>query len=66
MEASGASHIQQRNIELTRRGFKAYNAGDYEAVVALLHPDVEVYADDELLNAGSFSGHDGFLRWSTD
>ena len=41
MEASGASHIQQRNIELTRRGFKAYNAGDYEAVVALLHPDVE-------------------------
>jgi ketosteroid isomerase-like protein len=64
MEAS--SDIQQRNLELTRRGFEAYNAGDYEGVVALLHPDVELYADDELLNGGSFRGHDGFIQWSAE
>jgi ketosteroid isomerase-like protein len=64
MEAT--SDIQQRNLELTRRGFEAYNAGDYEGVVALLHPDVELYADDELLNGGSFHGHDGFMQWSAE
>jgi ketosteroid isomerase-like protein len=60
------NNIQQRNLELTRRGFEAYNAGDYEGVVALLHPDVELYADDELLNGGSFHGHDGFMQWSAE
>jgi ketosteroid isomerase-like protein len=64
MEAS--SDIRQRNVDLTRRGFEAYNAGDYEGVVALLHPDVELYADDELLNGGSYSGHDGFMQWSAE
>jgi ketosteroid isomerase-like protein len=64
MEAS--SETQQRNVELTRRGFEAYNAGDFEGVVALLDPDVELYADDELLNGGSFRGHDGFMRWSAE
>jgi ketosteroid isomerase-like protein len=64
MEAS--SDTQQRNIELTRRGFDAYNAGDYEAVIALLHPDVDLLADHELLNSGSFTGHDGFRRWSAE
>src|SRR3954464_15024175 len=64
MEAT--SDIQQRNIELTRRGFEAYNAGDYEGVVALLHTDVELHADDELLNGGDFHGHEGFMRWSAE
>jgi ketosteroid isomerase-like protein len=64
MEAS--SDIRERNIELTRRGFEAYNSGDYEAVIALLHPDVELRADHELLNSGSFTGHDGFMQWSAE
>jgi ketosteroid isomerase-like protein len=64
MEAS--SDTRQRNVDLTRRGFDAYNAGDYEAVVELLHPDVELHADHELLNRGSFTGHDGFMQWSAE
>jgi len=64
MEAS--SDIRQRNIELTQRGFDAYNAGDHEGVIALLHPDVELHADQELLNSGSFSGHEGFMQWSAE
>jgi ketosteroid isomerase-like protein len=62
METS--SGTQQRNVELTRRGFDAYNSGDYEAVIALLHPDVELHADHELLNRGYFKGHEGFMQWS--
>ncbi len=64
---SGAtSEIQRRNVELTRRGFDAYSAGDYEAVAELLDPDVELHADEELLNGGDFRGRDGFLRWSAE
>jgi ketosteroid isomerase-like protein len=64
MEAS--SETRQRNVELTRRGFDAYNSGDYEAVIALLHVDVELHADHELLNSGSFRGHEGFMQWSAE
>jgi len=64
MEAS--SDIRQRNIELTRQGFDAYNAGDYEAVVELLHADVELHADHELLNSGDYEGRDGFMQWSAE
>jgi len=64
MEASG--DIRQRNIELTQRGFDAYNAGDNEGLAALLHPDVELHADDELLNSGDFRGREGFSQWSAD
>ncbi len=64
MEAS--SDIRQRNIDLTRRGFDAYNSGDYESVIALLHPDVELGADHELLNSGTFTGHEGFMQWSAE
>ena len=64
MEAS--SDIRERNIDLTKRGFDAYNSGDYETVIALLHPDVELRADHELLNSGSFTGHDGFMQWSAE
>jgi ketosteroid isomerase-like protein len=62
MEASSG----QRNIELTRRGFEAYNAGDSEAVIALLHPDVELHADSELINGGDYRGHEGFIRWNAE
>src|SRR4029078_7442959 len=64
MEAS--SDAQRQNVELTRRGFDAYNAGEHEAVVALLHPDVDLLADHELLNSGSFTGHEGVRRWSAE
>jgi len=64
MEAS--RETRQRNVELTRRGFDAYNSGDYEAVIALLHVDVELHADHELLNSGYFRGHEGFMQWSAE
>src|ERR671931_52250 len=53
---------QVGNVELTRRGFEAYNASDYESLGALLHSEVELHADDELLNSGDFRGPEGFLH----
>src|SRR4051794_10002812 len=64
MEAS--SDTRQRNVELTRLGFEAYNAGDYQALIALLHPAVELHADSELLNGGDYRGHEGFTRWNDE
>jgi ketosteroid isomerase-like protein len=64
MEAS--SDTQQRNVELTRRGFEAYNAGDYQSLISLLHPAVELHADSELINGGDYRGHEGFTRWNNE
>jgi uncharacterized protein len=62
MEAG--SDTRERNLELTRRGFDAYNSGDYETVLELLAADVELHADNELLNSGDYEGRDGFMQWS--
>jgi len=62
MEASS----EQRNLKVTRLGFEAYNAGDFEALAALLHPDVELHADSELINGGDYRGLEGFTRWNAE
>lgn len=56
---------QRELAELARRGIDAFNRGDIEAVLEQLHEDVEVYTSPELPNAGTYRGHDGFLRWAT-
>jgi ketosteroid isomerase-like protein len=62
MEASS----ERRNIEVTRHGFEAYNTGDLDSLIAILHPEVELHADSELINGGDFRGHEGFMRWNAD
>ena len=56
----------ERNIELAKQGFEAYNAGDFEALVRLLDPDVELHSDSELINGGDFHGHEAFMRWNSE
>ena len=41
----------------------AFNAGDVQGMLAAVSQDVEVYASPELVNSGSYRGHDGFVRW---
>jgi ketosteroid isomerase-like protein len=48
---------------LLREGIAAYNRGDTEAVLAALDPEIEVYAPPEVVNAGTFHGHEGYLTW---
>ncbi len=33
--------MSQENVDITRRGYEAFNRGDFDAAMALLRPDVE-------------------------
>jgi ketosteroid isomerase-like protein len=57
-----ASSRQRRNIETARRGFEAYNAGDTETVMSMLHPEIEVHS--VMGVSGTFHRHEGFREWS--
>jgi ketosteroid isomerase-like protein len=52
-------------VELMQRAWDAYNAGEVDAVIELLDPEVEVYSSPELANPGTFRGVDEFVRWMT-
>ena len=52
-------------VALAQRGMEAFNAGDVQGMLAALSEDVEVYSSPELVNAGSYRGHEGFIRWVT-
>jgi len=54
----------EERIELVRRGFEAWEAGDVQTVLDFFDPEVEVFTAEELINAGTYRGHDGFLRWA--
>ena len=43
--------MSQENLELFRRGLAAWNAGDYEAILEMCHPDVEWTFSDRLPDA---------------
>jgi ketosteroid isomerase-like protein len=48
---------------MARRGIEAYNAGDVAGMLSTLSEDIEVFASQEMANAGHYQGHDGFLQW---
>ncbi len=56
--------MSQETVELTRRGFQAFNDRDLDALLAVLHDDVEIVP---ILAAmeGSYHGHDGVRSWWT-
>jgi ketosteroid isomerase-like protein len=54
---------QQRAVDLIRRGFDLYAAGDVEGVLELYDPEVVVTAP-EFMNPGPFHGHAGYLEWA--
>jgi ketosteroid isomerase-like protein len=43
--------MSRENLELFRQGLAAWNAGDYEAIVEMCHPDVEWKFSDRLPDA---------------
>jgi ketosteroid isomerase-like protein len=50
---------------LAQGGMDAFNDGDMPRMLAVLAEDVEVYASPEMVNAGTFHGHEGFAAWIT-
>jgi ketosteroid isomerase-like protein len=52
----------ERNVELTRRAFQAFNDRDLDGFLSVLAEDVEAYP---MLAAveGGYRGHDGVREW---
>jgi ketosteroid isomerase-like protein len=55
----------EQRLALAQAGMDAFNDGDVPGMLAALAPHVEVYASPEMVNAGRYSGHDGFVTWIT-
>jgi hypothetical protein len=55
----------EQRIALAQGGMDAFNDGDVPRMLTALTHDVAVYASPEMANAGSYTGHDGFVSWIT-
>jgi ketosteroid isomerase-like protein len=55
-------------LRLLQDGIDAFNRGDAAPALALFADDVQLYISPELMNAGTYVGHDGYLdmveNWS--
>lgn len=51
----------KRSAEI-RAAFEAFNRGDVEAVLAFLDPQLVSCVSGELMNAGTWKGHEGFFE----
>jgi ketosteroid isomerase-like protein len=60
------SSSQEENLALVRDAIDAYNRGDIEYILGTLHPEIEVYAEPGLVNAGTYRGIDGFTIWVSE
>jgi uncharacterized protein len=58
-----AASSPDERIALTRAAWEAYGAGDIDAVLQVLDPDVVIHVPVELANTGTYRGHDEFVRW---
>ncbi len=55
--------MSQENVELVRRGHEAFRDSGEEAIFEFLHPEIDLTPIEELLDAGTFHGHDGVHRF---
>jgi ketosteroid isomerase-like protein len=58
--------MSQENVEVVRRGIKAWNRGDMDAMLASLHPDVEYVTGVFPGLDPVYRGHDGFRKFWQD
>ena len=54
--------MSQRNVDLLKSGFEAWNAGDMDALRAMLHPDVIMRAPEGWPEPGPFVGAEEVMR----
>jgi uncharacterized protein len=51
--------VSAENVQRLREGYEAFNRGDFEAVLELMHPDVEVHDRPEVPDPRDYEGLDG-------
>jgi ketosteroid isomerase-like protein len=54
--------MSEKNVEIVRRDYAAFERGDFDAILADVHPEVVVRAH-PLGDEGNYEGHEGFLRF---
>jgi uncharacterized protein len=52
--------MENENVELVRRGLEAMNRRDFDAVMALVDPEVVAHIPVEMANEGTYRGRDEF------
>jgi ketosteroid isomerase-like protein len=52
--------------DLIRDALAAYARGGFEAVLPLVHPDIEIFAPPELINSGEAHGQAEAVAWTTE
>jgi ketosteroid isomerase-like protein len=58
---------RETNIELTERGYRAWNEDDLETLVSICHPAVEYHTSGVFPGLQSvYNGPDGIRRWWAD
>jgi ketosteroid isomerase-like protein len=56
--------MSRENVEVVYRAERAFREGDVEALISLLHPDIEW--ETGLLGTPTYRGHDGIRRMFRD
>ena len=56
--------MSRENFETVRRANAAFNSGDIECILGLMHPDIETAVGPELsAEPDTYRGHDGIRRY---
>jgi uncharacterized protein len=54
--------MSQENIELARKGYEAFARRDWDAILALMDPEIEAHNPAEVPEAGVHRGHEAVRR----
>lgn len=55
--------MESENIRIMRKGYEAFNRGDFDAAVELMHPDIEMQRSDLAPETGSIRGSEAIRAW---
>jgi ketosteroid isomerase-like protein len=56
--------MSQENVEVVRRAYEATNHGDYDAVEALFHPEIEFHTFGRSPEAGVYRGKEAVRKYN--
>src|SRR5947209_3205855 len=54
--------MSQENVEIVRTMYEAFNRGDAESALKLLHPEPELHQAPEVIDAEAYIGLPAFVR----
>jgi len=58
--------MAQSNVEITASAFAAYASGDEQGLRELMDPEIEIYAEPGMINAGRYTGWRGWQQWTSE